>query len=152
RLLREEREGPRDREIPCTTAEVPAQVREQLVDRRRTTALLEETDQGDHEPRSAVAALKGSGALEGVLNDPAVRVVGHALDRRERRPFRLVREREAGEGRHSVHEHRARSTVAAAAPLLRALELEAPAQRVEEALRVGDALERVGPAVDGERE
>src|SRR5208282_606500 len=151
-LLLEERHRAGDRYVAGASTEIAAQVREKLLDRCGLAALAKETDQSDHEPRSTVAALERPRPFEGLLNRAADRVVGHPLDGREGRPFDLVGEGETRERRDPVHQDGAGPAVAAAAPLLRALESEAPADGVEQTLRCRDVLERSRPAVDRERE
>ena len=135
--------------VPGAAAEVPGERLADLVVARIGHA-AEEVGRGDDEPRRAEAALHRARLGERALHRMELAVARETLDRDDVVAVRLGGEHETRADELAVEEHGARAALALLAGVLRAGELEAVAQRREQALaRPGVGLAPL--AVDGER-
>ena len=103
---------------------------------------------GDDQPWRAEPALHRAGVEERLLHGVKVITLRQPLDGDDRRAVRLPRSHEARAHQDIVHQDRARSALALLAGVLRAPQLEALAQDVEQALAPPDVVDLAVATVD----
>src|SRR5688572_20393685 len=129
--------GQLDRLVDLQVAGAAAEVaRERALEplARGLRLLVEERLRGEQEARRAVAALRGAGLDEGLLEGMELAPLRHALDGGDRVPDGVEAEEEAGEHRLPVDEHRAGAALAELAAVLRPGQPHALAEHLEQGL------------------
>src|SRR5581483_1374155 len=114
-----ERDGIHDLRIAGAAADVPRNRRANFLARRRGI-VLEQNLGGQNHCRRAVTALRRARFGKGNLQRVRFAVLGDALDRRQRVPLRLNRQRQTGKHRDTVHQHRTGGTFAELTAVFRA--------------------------------
>ena len=87
-----------------------------------------------HHAGNAIAALAGTGLVEGLLQQRQIALPREPFDGLDLRPLRLADRHQAGLHQHAVDEHRAGAAFAGAAAVLGAGEMHVVAQEIEQPL------------------